>query len=984
MALSLTYHTKANSSTVGKKHVYLSGHPDDLKQYQEAICSLIYESHNCVVSHLDTKFMSLMKTSEEELQFLLENANGIFVLVTKRFLNEASISSDTELPYLIRKHIPFLPLFLEPELETTFSLKFHSRHGVSTVTVDPTGIPFRQKILTFLTNTLGTAEENERIRSVFRHHVFLSYRKKDRIRANAIIRRLHDDPQLDNTAVWFDEFLDPGTDFNNAIVQKLREAELVLFVVADSWLEKDNYIERIEYKETVKLGKPFYAVKFGRVDNGLLEKQYPGISNHFISIPALTKQVKKSLQLPRSISIESAHDLYLLSLAYFRGYYVATDHTKGRRLLETAAQKKDMDAICTLAGHHRTGFYGETDPKRALELYQEALSIHKSLLLSTNHIDRISEIFDIWEEIITLYRSTGDERSYRAETEKQLSFFEDYMYRNPSFQQATLLIFIYNSQGDYYLDLQDTDTARLYYQKMEKIQEFIKNTPALPEDASCGDEEKMERQLQYRMIQVLLLYNRGLIAYATTEYDQAISWFTQVIAELRSFGKLAKYAAFRTLQGGAYQHLGKIYKQKEQYSKASAYFDKAMNNARLSIQEEPEEKEHHILAMQIGQHQCDVLIHSGKYKKAEQKLLDLQKICLRYEEKWSDDNSFSRLTSQTMMLLAQFYYTIKKWDLAEEYFKKAFNQITTRKHAIPTHEDLEPLYTILHLLADLHLQYIEQNFSDSPDDDDYPLLSNRLDEITSVIECMHRLHFQIQEQLLVRICHRFFEIADAYQKRTDYSYARQFLHQVLFFLNSHSEKNWSTELVTLWIDTALKYHEVLPHCSGELSFFFIDHFTFEIAQEHPDLLQNPKFIKLLILSLVSYPLAMSGFTLNDGANAVSYAYICAGMYILETYRTALSPYEYLATKLNTYILSLQYTALPVRYFIKEAIRIAQTLSTMDKESDWQSVLEKLESIRKKPLFTTKLFFKKQALSGLVGIHRAGFRRIDLFWFILRL
>ncbi len=985
MALPLTYHTKANSSTLGKKHIYLSGHPEDLTQHWGYICSLIFETCNCVVSHLDVKLLPNLQITKDELQFLLKNANGVFVVITQRYLKESSISSQTELPYLIDQHIPFLPLFLEPNLENTFTQRFQARHGISTASVDSTGIPFQHKIRTFLTNALGTAEENEQIHSAFQHRIFLSYRKKDRLRANAMIRQLHDDPRLDNTAIWFDEFLDPGTDFNEAIVQKIRDAELVLFVVTDSWLEKDNYIERIEYKETIQMGKPFFAVKFGHIDNGLLEKQYPGISTRFIPFSALLKKVGNALRLPRSIEIDSAHDLYLLSLAYIRGYYVAINRDKGRRLLEAAARKKDLDAINTLAEYLNTGFFGTADSETALKLYSESLSIHKRMLSRSADDEQISALFRCWDQIIKLYHSMGDEQSYIEETQKRLSFMEDYLHKRPSFQLAVLLVALYSDYGDHCLDLYETETARMYYTKIDNILDFIKNTPNLLYDPSDSDENNYDRHVWFEWIHLIKPYNRGLLANDAQDYELACTLFTQVEQEIKALDKLAHTAMFRSLLGSVYKYLGLIQFKKQQHQNAISYLNKSLKLVLLSIQEDPSQREDYLLAAEIQRYQCAALLDSGKLKKAELKLLELVKACEKNEQKWNDDVSFNRETAQAMFLLAQVYQRKRQWLLAEKYYHDAFNQITTRKYKVYTDQDMPILSLILHVSIDMHLMIVEETVVEAPNDDNYSILFQRFTSIRECIDVMHRLSIQPETEQLVRICRKFSQIGTSYHEQSCFTLAGNFLHGVLCVIHDHPDSDWTPELASIWIDTALKDHEVEMHSNSKFSPFFISHFTFEMVQKHPELLQIPNCVKLLCQSFINYAqMQQDCFSSERSSYEVCYAYLCAGLYVLEKYRAFLTPSEYLSGKLNVSVFSLSCTSLPVRFLMKEAMQAARTLSSLEENRDWTEITEKLEHLSTRPLFMSKLFFKKKALMGLPGIFNAGFRKVDLAKFILRL
>ena len=51
----------------------------------------------------------------------------------------------------------------------------------------------------------------------FAAKIFLSYRKKDRALARELMRTIHQDPLLRDVAIWYDEFLTLGEDFNAEI-----------------------------------------------------------------------------------------------------------------------------------------------------------------------------------------------------------------------------------------------------------------------------------------------------------------------------------------------------------------------------------------------------------------------------------------------------------------------------------------------------------------------------------------------------------------------------------------------------------------------------------------------------------------------------------------------------------------------------------------------------------------------------------------------
>ena len=99
--------------------------------------------------------------------------------------------------------------------------------------------------------------------------VFLSYRKKDREYALKIMKAVHADERLRDVAIWFDEFLVPGEEYNLAIKNELENSDIVMLLVTPSVLEDGNYVMVHEYPDSVNNGKkiiPVEAVETDKTD----------------------------------------------------------------------------------------------------------------------------------------------------------------------------------------------------------------------------------------------------------------------------------------------------------------------------------------------------------------------------------------------------------------------------------------------------------------------------------------------------------------------------------------------------------------------------------------------------------------------------------------------------------------------------------------------------------------------------------------------
>ncbi|MCD8068546.1 MAG: toll/interleukin-1 receptor domain-containing protein, partial [Lachnospiraceae bacterium] len=167
----------------------------------------------------------------------------LFVIpITSRFLFKENSAREVYFQFAMDHHIPVLPLMQEGGLEEDFNricgdLQFLDKNAAIS---DPTAQPYEQKLETFLASVLLGDELAEKVRKAFDAYIFLSYRKKDRKYAQELMRLIHQNDFCRDIAIWYDEFLVPGEDFNHAIQDAMEKSELFTFVVTPNLLEQDN------------------------------------------------------------------------------------------------------------------------------------------------------------------------------------------------------------------------------------------------------------------------------------------------------------------------------------------------------------------------------------------------------------------------------------------------------------------------------------------------------------------------------------------------------------------------------------------------------------------------------------------------------------------------------------------------------------------------------------------------------------------------
>lgn len=249
--MRLSYKTRENLSPQGKPRVYYTGHTDDFSLYFEQIAEEILELHNCVIYYdaerlEDTEGKSKQedvraaKLTEEE-KYELGQMQLFVIPVTGRFLFEPNRARKVEFPFAIMNHIPILPLIQGSGLEAQFNQICGNLQMLDAGCQDPTALPYEEKLKHFLNSVLVGDELAEKIRGAFDAYVFLSYRKKDRIYAQELMRLIHKNKFCRDIAIWYDEFLTPGENFNTEIENALEKSELFVLAVTPHILEPGNY-----------------------------------------------------------------------------------------------------------------------------------------------------------------------------------------------------------------------------------------------------------------------------------------------------------------------------------------------------------------------------------------------------------------------------------------------------------------------------------------------------------------------------------------------------------------------------------------------------------------------------------------------------------------------------------------------------------------------------------------------------------------------
>ncbi|MBO5416437.1 MAG: toll/interleukin-1 receptor domain-containing protein [Clostridia bacterium] len=378
--------TRGGCSAQGKARVYLCAHPDDLAEYLDDICDSILKLSDCAIYYRD---ITAAEPAHDELFDALSLMKLFVVPVTSKFLFESNSARELEFKFATENHIPVLPLLYEQGLEYDFNEICGDLHILNENAVSDNFSSYEQQLKKFIDRVVLDDTTAERVRSAFESYVFLSYRKKDRRAAQRLMRLIHQNELCRDVAIWYDEFLSPGENFNEGIKEALFKSRLFVLAVTPNLLEKNNYVMQIEFPMAKDAGKPVLAVELEPTDARALRESYDGLDEligaaetHRL-FAALTERLREDGE---ALCEDAAH-LFFIGLAYLCGIDVEKNAETALSLITRASDAGLLEATEKLVDMYVTGDGVPRDTKKAYE-YQERMLEARRKAYDTDSIEQ--------------------------------------------------------------------------------------------------------------------------------------------------------------------------------------------------------------------------------------------------------------------------------------------------------------------------------------------------------------------------------------------------------------------------------------------------------------------------------------------------------------------------------------------------------------------------------------------------------------------
>ncbi|MBQ3045108.1 MAG: TIR domain-containing protein [Clostridia bacterium] len=570
----LKFKTRGMMSPQGMPRVYFSCHPKDFERYFEKISDDILKKQNCAIFYLD----STASYSEEELFHDLGQMQLFVMPVTSNLLFDPNRAIDSEFAFAMEKHIPVLPIMQENGLEEHFNKKCGDLQFLDPNSGDLTAISYDEKLEKYLSSVLVGDELAAKVRAAFDAYVFLSYRKKDRKYAQELMRLIHKNDFCRDIAIWYDEFLTPGENFNDSIEDALNKSGLFVMAVTPNLVNEPNYIMSTEYPMAKEKNKPILPAELVETDRKLLEECYKDIPvcTDAHNESALSDSLLKAVQaMAKRENDSSPEHNFFIGLAYLSGIDVEVDHERAVSLITSAAEAGLPEAMKKLVTMYRNGEGVKRDYEKAILWQENYVFRFKRIYEKTGKINDgykfLDEIWGLGDFCKELWNTQKAIEYYKIMNETSYNLVE----KTGAHQAKRYLSVSYNKLGDFthsearYLLVHNYDKyettrleAREYYLKGLNI------LLSLKESGVFG----FNRDL------FVSYYKLGQVEFENGR-DNGEQYFLKAVEVSKAF--VEKNGDFRASKDLAdtYCYLGEIYKNpydEESNNKAIDYYKKAI------------------------------------------------------------------------------------------------------------------------------------------------------------------------------------------------------------------------------------------------------------------------------------------------------------------------------------------------------------------------------------------------------------------------
>ncbi len=412
----IKYLARKESENALRHKVFCVYHRDDEAAFRSVAAQML-SAFDCAILYAEEK------AEGEALTFALDSVGALILLVSSRYLFAESEALYFPFSYAKSHNIPVLPILIEEGLEEVVNERLGNLQCLSPLfeRVDATVLPFEEKLKKYFSAIFAAGVDKARLKESFSASIFLSYRKRDRYAARRLIELIHASPDCRGIALWYDEFLVPGEDFNEGIKAELEESTLFVLAITPFAADGNNYIKLTEYPMASALGKPILPFEVEKTEESALAAAFPSMPS---PVPAPdTERVRAAilaaLQAAGVSLLESTEEKrFLMGLAYLSGVCVEKNYAYAVELIEGAASSGVPAAIERLAEMYTVGEAVSQSYPTAASLWRRLLAIcekaYKSKKTKENGEEVLRVSFALAECLVQGGETEAAVEAYRA------------------------------------------------------------------------------------------------------------------------------------------------------------------------------------------------------------------------------------------------------------------------------------------------------------------------------------------------------------------------------------------------------------------------------------------------------------------------------------------------------------------------------------------------------------------------------------------
>lgn len=342
-----------------RRKVYVSGTASLADEYLlEYLVKDVLDAYDCDVYLRDHK----KNIDPADLALLLQEMDAYVLYLSEEYFDSIRKGTNDEIDVILHNGKKVIPLLHDPEFSLPSYNEFFKNVQYIPLDFMDEAKAHRGKLQIVLED-LFDQDQSLSEKATFDRRIFLSYRKKNRAIAKKLIETIHLDPRLEGVEIWYDEFLNPGEDFESDIEEQLLSSDHVLLLLTSEMMEANNYVIETEYPLILKLEKPVTPVKVhNKASKSNILTAFPrltGFSSNlpypFHSLRPLCDRLAEALGLENYV--RAPKDDFHIGMLYMNGVRVEYNPQKGAKLILSAARRGYVPAYPIVAKLFYDGLY---------------------------------------------------------------------------------------------------------------------------------------------------------------------------------------------------------------------------------------------------------------------------------------------------------------------------------------------------------------------------------------------------------------------------------------------------------------------------------------------------------------------------------------------------------------------------------------------------------------------------------------------------